>query len=124
MDRVTQHLIGLAVVLVLSACATPTRYSWGRYDGALYNFYKHPGQGAEYMSALKTAIDEADKKSASVAPGMYAEYGYMLMATGEFDEAVRYYELEKKKWPESSQFMDAMIKSTRLNTRAANKGNP
>ena len=73
------------------------------------------------MMALETAIAEGEKsakktssasgaKTRRVAPGLYAEYGYLLMIKNEDSKAKTYFQKEKRSWPESTVLMDKMIK--------------
>lgn len=103
-----------ALGLVLSGlvgCAAPTMYRWGGYDDALYQHYKNPQDRDEFVAKLRSVIDEAEKNAAVVPPGCYAEYGWALYEEGRAAEAVVYFEKERQRWPESSAFMDKLIKS-------------
>jgi hypothetical protein len=55
------------------------------------------------------AIGEPDRK---VPPGSYAEYGYVLLLQGKRDEAMAYFEREKRAWPESTRLMDILLNTT------------
>lgn len=96
-------LAGLA-----GACAQPTVYNWGDYDSGLYAYYKDSEKMDDLMAALNEAIQMGEVDS-RVPPGMYAEYGYLLMVRGRRDEAVVYFNKEKSAWPESTVLMDKLI---------------
>jgi hypothetical protein len=98
------------VTVFMSGCATPTKYYWGNYEQSLYNHYKHPGDIEKFQSELSKTIARAEKKK-RVPPGLYAEYGYVLLREGKNDEAIRYFKKERQLWPESVEFMNAMIKT-------------
>ena len=49
-----------------------------------------------------------------MAPGLYAEYAFLLMRRGENERAIEYYNKEKALWPESAQFMDSMIQVAQI----------
>ena len=117
MTRAIRLLASLAVLFMLVGCATQGKYSWGGYDQALYDYYKHPSDSAEYMAALRKAIDGAAAARKPVAPGICAEYGYMLLQQQKTDDAVHYFQLEKQYWPESAQFMDGMIRTAHLGNK-------
>ena len=57
---------------------------------------------------LAEVIEEGEAKG-SVPPGIYAEYGHVLLDIGKAREAIIYFEKEKNVWPESSMLMDKMI---------------
>ncbi len=109
----------LAAGLLIS-CA-PQGYVWGSYETELYDYYKDPDRLENLMIALETAIAEGEmsaKKTSSaggaktsrIAPGLYAEYGYLLMIKNQDAKAKGYFEKEKQSWPESTVLMDKMIK--------------
>lgn len=109
----------LAAGLLIS-CAPQQRFVWGSYESELYGYYKDPERLENLMKALETAIargEEAAKSDASsdgakprrIAPGLYAEYGYLLLIKNESDKARSYFEKEKQTWPESVTLMDKMI---------------
>ena len=101
-----------AAALALSACATAPqpKYDWGNYEQAMYGYYKNPSTANELIVSMATTIKKAEADQRSVGPGMYAEYGYLLMTQGNSQEAIVNFEKEKKRWPESTQLMDRMSK--------------
>jgi hypothetical protein len=60
-------------------------------------------------AALEETIKAADAHNQPVAPGLRAEYGYLLLQQGKAPEAVSAFRAEEKQWPESKVFMDHMI---------------
>ena len=100
------------VMLGLSACVTapPPKYDWGNYEQSMYGYYKNPTSANELIASIATTIKDAEAHQRSVGPGMYAEYGYLLMLQGNGQEAVANFTKEKSRWPESAQLMDRMSK--------------
>jgi hypothetical protein len=103
-------LITLFVPMLLIGCAAPAKYTWGNYDGSLYSYYKGATKSAAHMAELQSIIDSAEKTQGRVAPGIHAEYGYLLLQQGKSAEAAVQFENEKAKWPESTQLMNTMIR--------------
>lgn len=101
-----------AAGLMLSACATgpAPKYDWGTYEQSMYTFYKDPSKAEELMVSMETMIKGAEAGKRVVPPGLYAEYGFLLMMKGKPQDAVANFEKEKIKWPESAQLMDRMSK--------------
>jgi hypothetical protein len=95
----------------IAGCAAPSKYSWGDYEKSLYSYYKDPTKAPELAVALEKNILAAEQTQKPVAPGLYAEYGYVLMQQGKSKEAVAYFEKEKSKWPESVHLMNTMIQT-------------
>lgn len=98
----------LVLVLCASACVPRTHYVWGNYEDALYHYYQTPADPHPYIAALKSAIARGDAVGRT-APGLHAEYGYMLLTQHHPRQAVAQFEAEKKRWPESTGLMDRMI---------------
>lgn len=99
--------IGLACA---TGCATPNqKYNWGTYDSSLYAYYKVPANEPELATALAAIVNGSAATHASVPPGIYAEYGYLLLQQGKAEDAAKYFGLEAQHWPESKVFMDRMI---------------
>lgn len=107
--RVSMVLVGL--VVVLTGCST-TKYYWGSYETALYKHYKNPGD-REYLGQQLAGVIERGERRDRVPPGIYAEYGYVLLVHGKAKEAIVYFEQEKRNWPESTHLMNIMIENAR-----------
>jgi hypothetical protein len=99
------------LALLLASCAPPTLYDWGNYSQSMYNFYRDDNQAEQYIAALHAVITTNETAGKRVPPGIYAEYGYMMMSSGQTAEAVAFFEKEKRFWPESELFMNTMIKN-------------
>ncbi|OYU74835.1 MAG: DUF4810 domain-containing protein [Alphaproteobacteria bacterium PA3] len=95
--------------ILLSGCSTGNGalYEWAGYQPALVKYYKNKDV-SEFEVKVREAVEKGEK-SKKVAPGLYAELGYLLYAKGEFSEAAKYFGLEKSAFPESSLLMDKMI---------------
>lgn len=102
----------LAAVVMFSGCAhkAPSKYEWGNYEQSMYDYYKNPSDPAALMASIEGTVKSAEATHRKVPPGMYAEYGYLLMLQGKPQEAVANFEKEKRNWPESAGFMDRMTK--------------
>ena len=97
----------LSVSVFLTGCQTSQGlYHWGEYESSLYEYYKDPAEQEALAERLLALIED---ESARIPPGIYAEYGTLLLQQGRTDEAVIYFEREKELWPESQTLMDSMI---------------
>lgn len=105
----TRHLLPLFALGVLAACAQPPHYQWGGYEPALYAYYRDPSKADAYALRLREAVKRGEEQG-HVAPGLHAEYGYMLMTSGRKAEAIAQFEAEKRRWPDSTVLMDRMIR--------------
>lgn len=115
-------LLGL---FLLTGCTSPYLYEWGKYDQWLYENYKNPKSDEELYVDLTALITRYEsRKNPAVkplAPGLYAEYGFLLMRRGENDLAIEYYNKEKALWPESVVFMDSMIQVAQIAEKGGSK---
>jgi len=119
-------LLLLSLLLSLPcACASPTLYEWGEYDQWLYENYENPKDDEELYVDLNALITEYESRqnpsTKPMAPGLYAEFGFLLMRRGENTRAIEYYNKEKALWPEATVFMDSMIQTARIADKAARK---
>jgi hypothetical protein len=96
------------LAIVLAGCGPKGLYHWGSYSSALNSHYRDPAKQAAYREALQEVI--AAEQGARVPPGIYAELGYLELASGNTAEAKRLFQQEKARWPESGLFMDRMIR--------------
>jgi len=100
----------LLTVLLGTGCTRQTLYQWDDYDSNLYSYYQNPAQREQFVEEVYRILYEADK-AGRVPPGLFAEYGYLLYEAGSYPEAVVYFKKEQELWPESSFFMDKMIRN-------------
>ena len=96
------------LALAFSGCAKSTMYTWGNYDTKLYKYYKNPENLDSLTEELEDIIEKGEEKD-NVPPGIYAEYGYLLLEQGQLQEALVCFEKEKLRWPESAPFMERTI---------------
>ena len=95
----------------LTACATQKpMYSWGNYSSSLYKLKKNPCEEnlVKHKQVLLKIIEDSKENGLRVPPGVYCEYGYILMKEGKPDEALSYYDLEEKTYPESIVFIQRL----------------
>lgn len=105
-------VLSLGALMAFVGCKPPETYEWGNYEGSLYTLMKDPTSLDKYGRALQRQIEDGDR-SGRVPPGIYAEYGYFLTVTNQSGEAIKYYEKEKQRWPESARLMDKMVLNSR-----------
>jgi hypothetical protein len=107
---------GAAMLALLTGCGGPkTIYSWGSYEGLVYDMYAKPGKATPELQAAKLEEDfqKARAQNKPVPPGFHAHLGYMYFELGKADAARQEFETEKANFPESAVFMDRLL--ARLN---------
>ena len=101
--------LAVAGLSILSGCASNQQlYHWGNYEQAYYAYEKNPGEVDAYIDALGEIIVTGEEKD-KVPPGLYAEYGYVLLVSGRSEEAMANFAKEREKWPESGKLMTLLI---------------
>jgi hypothetical protein len=108
--KVWKFAVVLTVAGMTAACAPQTKYAWGNYESSLYEHYKTPGDTAAFAQHLADTISTAEASGKKVPPGIYAEYGQVLLESGDSKQATVFFEKEKTTWPESTVFMTTMIR--------------
>ena len=97
----------------IAGCAPKPQYTWGDYGPSLYKLYS--GDNDLNATALRLqAIIEKGEANGKVPPGIYAEYGYLLLSVGKSGEAITYFQKEKQIYPESTVLMDRMISTAKI----------
>ncbi len=103
-------LFALATCALLSACARarPIPYYWGNYSLTLYQLKKDSSNEKlqSHKQVLIQIIQVSDQQSMRVPPGVFAEYGYILIKEGNTEEALKYLDLEAQTYPESKVFVE------------------
>jgi len=100
-----------ALIVLLAGCMPPqTPFYWGDYSVSLYNYKKTPDDKtfAEHKQSLIVIITESPNKPLPVPPGIYAEYGYMLILEGKEQEGLEYMDKEVTLYPESRIFVERL----------------
>jgi hypothetical protein len=101
----------LVVLTLFTGCATPTLYSWGNYECAVYAMYAKPGAMPPERQAglLEGDYQKARSANQPVPPGWHAHLGYLYYQLGKADQARQEFETEKATFPESAVFMDRLL---------------
>ena len=101
-----------------AACAPQPRFEWGNYELALYRYHKQPAEREDYRAALRAAI-ERGRADDRVAPGLYAELGYLSLEDGDAATAITLFQQEMSLFPESAPLMNRIVETLRSPAPAA-----
>lgn len=111
----TRRLLLLAAAAFGAVGCAPTGlYYWNGYDAALYRHYRNPQDRESFVGALVTTVRQADERGLRTPPGVSAELGYALYEEGRTQEAIPWFEREKREWPESTVLMEKMIRNAKV----------
>lgn len=104
-------IIAMLFLGLLVGCATnKTLFYWGDYSETLYAFKKNPDDKtlAAHKKSLLDIIDKSPKQNRPVPPGVYAEYGYLLLKEGKENEGFEFLSKEETQYPESKLFVQRL----------------
>lgn len=117
MNRI--HIILFLILSFIVGCATQEPlYYWGNYSQTLYKYKKLPKEEnlEAHKACLVKIIEESNKRNKKTPPGVCCEYGYILLKEGKTQQqALYYFEMEEKNYPESKVFIDRLKKFTTKN---------
>lgn len=113
-----KNIIKMGGLLVLAAMSTacvqtPTQlYQWDSYQPSIHQHYQADSANlGEQVQKLEAAIEKAHANSVSVPPGLHAHLGMLYFNTGREQDAKAQFAAEKSLFPESSHFMDYILKA-------------
>ncbi|WMD18961.1 DUF4810 domain-containing protein [Achromobacter seleniivolatilans] len=113
--RAGRGLAIVAVAVLLSACAQPRAkplYSWQAYQPSVYAYLQDDGaDSAVQAQALEKNIETARSANVELPPGFRAHLGMLYLKMGDGDKAVEQLQGEKVAFPESTQFMDFLMRN-------------
>ncbi len=113
MNRSLKISLAVSALVTVSACVPASRFEWGTYDQELFRYHQDAANREDYVRALERTIERGEA-SDRVAPGMYAELGYLMWEEGRFDEADTMFVREIRLFPESRYFVERFMSETAL----------
>ncbi|WGS41733.1 DUF4810 domain-containing protein [Burkholderia sp. JSH-S8] len=102
-----------AAALLLAGCAappTPPLYQWNGYQPQVYEYFKGKTSPQEQIDALEKALQQIRAKGNTPPPGFHAHLGMLYASIGSEQQAEQELQAEKQLFPESSPFMDFLLK--------------
>lgn len=107
---VVATLLGTALMAGCAQRAAPLYY-WGSYQPQVYEYFKGEGKSfEEQIIALEADVQKARAEGAALPPGFHAHLGLLYLKAGKDDQVKQQFETEKTQFPESSSFMDFLLK--------------
>ena len=106
----------LCMSSLLSACMpAKNKYHWGSYESLILDMYVKPGSAdpVTQVAQLTADIQQADSLGKPVPPGIFAHLGFMYAMQNNIEQAEASFHQEKSLYPESSEFLDGMMKRAR-----------
>lgn len=110
-------VIILTVAILAVSCTAPKQlYSWEKYEAASYNYIKNSDEESltTLLENYKKIISEQKGTRETVPPGIYADYGFILMKKGNVTEGKDMLAKEIALYPESKIFIERILKLAEL----------
>jgi hypothetical protein len=87
-------------------------YYWGDYQAQVYGHFKGEKGPEEQIQALEAVREQARAQGKPLPPGFQAHLAMLYGQTGRSERLVEQLEAEKKQYPESSTFVDFLLKKS------------
>ncbi len=116
MMRIARELLlGATLAALLVPGCQRSLYDWDEYEDSVYRMYLDPDAFdiEDEVRRLSDQIDETILANRAVPPGLRAYLGYLTYLSGDHAAAVAHFKAEKKHFPESSVFVDGLLKRMR-----------
>ncbi|MEI6556669.1 MAG: DUF4810 domain-containing protein [Paludibacter sp.] len=94
------------------SCTTQKLYSWSNYESTSYNYLKASNDqtSAELLKSYQEIINKQNGTRGVVPPGVYADYGFLLLQLNKTKEGKEMLMKEIELYPESKVFIDRILK--------------
>ncbi|PYQ95295.1 MAG: DUF4810 domain-containing protein [Acidobacteria bacterium] len=103
--------IAMGSVLVGCAPAPKRLYHWEAFQDQLYEYFRADRSGPEeQLRILGAQVEKARARGAALPPGFRAHLAMLYLRLGRDGEAKQELEAEKLNFPESTQYMDFLLK--------------
>lgn len=98
---------------LLTGCAakqSPSLYQWGAYQPQVYEYFKGQTGSEAQIDALEQSLQQIRANGDMPPPGFHAQLGMLYASVGKSGQAMQEFEAEKELFPESSAYMDFLMK--------------
>ena len=105
--------ISVVVTLLFTGCASKKLlYTWSNYDNTSYKSLKYGDEKSttNLINSYQQIIKKQEGARKTVPPGIYADYGFLLLQTGENKEGLAMLNKEIALYPESKVFIERILK--------------
>jgi len=105
-------LASLGVLLFMGCVPQQTLYSWNNYETTSYNYLKNSDEKStqELIETYKKIIKKQTGIRKVVPPGVYADYGFLLLQSYMKVEGMAMLQKEIELYPESRIFIERILK--------------
>jgi hypothetical protein len=87
-------------------------YTWDKYDVTSYNYLKNSDEKSTQalIETYQNIIEKQQGSRGVVPPGVYADYGFILLQDNKTEEGKAMLLKEVELYPESKTFIDRILK--------------
>ena len=113
LSRPALRLLAAALAFCLAACAQPSRplYMWETYPRQQYVYLLHEGTSPDQqIQEIEAHAEKARAANAQLPPGLRAHLGMLYLSVGNPGRASELWNAEKVAFPESTPYMDQLLK--------------
>lgn len=113
MSKYIRAVCAALALALLAGCATraPQLYQWDAYQPQVYESFKGETSPEQQIAALEAALQKMRAQGNRPPPGFHAHLGALYASTGKAGEARQELLAEKEAFPESSPYMDFLLKN-------------
>lgn len=122
-----QRIVLYAALLTLFGCAEAPKqlYMWETFPQLQYNALLREGASPEeQILAMESHAEKARGAGAELPPGFRAHLGLLHLAKGDASTARQMWQAEKLAFPESTPYMDQLLKRLDGSNATASKEKP
>ncbi len=112
------YLLLVVCAFLVTGCATNQQiYYWGEYETLIHDSYIEPGSADPQVQIekLNEDLQKSEAMGKKIAPGIYAHLGFMYAIQGKDSQSKAAFMEERTLYPESSIFIDGMMKRAAQN---------
>ncbi len=106
------NLLFFSLLLLASCTVQEPLYHWGDYETTSYNYLKKSTEEStqKLIEDFQKIIEDKKGSSGKVPPGIYADYGFVLLQANKTAEGKEMLLTEVALYPESKIFIDRILK--------------
>jgi len=107
-----KNILIISLLIILGSCVPTNMYYWGKYDQASYKHNKNQSEESltELFLAFEDIINKKNKGTRNVVPpGVYADYGFLLIKDGQIAKGKEMLQKELLLYPESRKMVEYIL---------------
>ncbi|MGC3976898.1 MAG: DUF4810 domain-containing protein [Paludibacteraceae bacterium] len=105
-------IIAVTVLAFVSCTVQKPLYSWNNYNITSYNYLKNNDEKStqELIETYQKIIEKQTGTRGVVPPGVYADYGFILLTLNKTEQGKSMLLKEVELYPESEVFVNRILK--------------